>query len=116
IDGTCEMAVPPGELTVEVRKGPEFPPLREAVHLPAGKLALRFAVRRWTDLRGVGWYSGDTRAHFLSPHSALLEAAAEDLAVVNLLASETRVASRDGHTYTTFPSLTAFSGQQSCLE
>src|SRR5919197_1123252 len=35
IDGTCEIAVPPGELTVEVRKGPEYRPLHERVSLPA---------------------------------------------------------------------------------
>ncbi len=116
IDGTCEIALPPGELTVEIRKGPEYRPLRETVALPAGKMALRFAVERWTDLRAEGWYAGDTRAHFLSPHAALLEAAAEDLAVVNLLACVTTVASQDGHTHPAFPNLLAFSGQQPCLE
>src|SRR5262249_23751661 len=68
IDGSCEIAVPPGELTVEATKGPEYRPLRETVRLPAGKLALRFAIERWTDLRVDGWYSGDTRAHYFSPH------------------------------------------------
>src|SRR5437879_9526233 len=46
IDGTCEIALPPGELTVEVHKGPAYRPLREVVQLPAGKLALRFAIER----------------------------------------------------------------------
>src|SRR5262249_14878862 len=35
IDGTCEIAVPPGELTVAARKGPEHRPLHETVKLPA---------------------------------------------------------------------------------
>jgi hypothetical protein len=116
IDGTCELALPPGDITIEARKGPEYRPLRHTLVLPLGKLALRLAVERWTDLRAEGWYSGDTRAHFLPPHAALLEAAAEDLAVVNLLAGETTVASRDGHTYPAYPNLLAFSGQQPCLE
>jgi hypothetical protein len=116
IDGSCEIAIPPGELTVEATKGPEYRPLRETVRLPAGKLALRFAIERWTDLRADGWYSGDARAHVLSPHAALLEAQAEGLAVVNLLASETAIAGRDGQTYPAFPNLIAFSGQQPCLE
>ncbi len=116
IDGSCEIAVPPGELIVEATKGPEYRPLRETVHLPAGKLALRFAIERWTDQLADGWYSGDTRAHFLSPHAALLEAQAEDLAVGNLLAGATVVASMDGQTYTAYPNLVAFSGQQPCLE
>jgi hypothetical protein len=116
IDGTCETALPAGELTVEVQKGPEYRPLRQVVNLPAGKLALRFAIERETNLRQSGWFSGDTRAHFLSPHAALLEAAAEDLAVVHLLAREMRLLASDGQAYMTYPNLPAFSGQQPCLE
>jgi hypothetical protein len=72
IDGTCEIAVPSGELIIEAGKGPEYRPLCERVNLVAGKMALRLAIERWTDLRAEGWYSGDTRAHFLTPHAALL--------------------------------------------
>src|SRR5262245_44353664 len=92
VDGGCEVALPASvPLSVEIDKGPEYVPVRETVRLGAGQMALRFAVRRWTNLRERGWYSGDARAHFLSPHAALLEAAAEDLAVVHLLATETFV-------------------------
>lgn len=116
IDGTCEIALPPGELTVEATKGPEYRPFRETVHLPAGKLALRFAVERTDNLRESDWCSGDIRAHALSPHAALLEAAAEDLAVVNLMAREFTMQAADGQAYVTRPNLLAFSGQDSCLE
>jgi hypothetical protein len=116
IDGSCEIAVLPGELTVEAVKGPEYRPLRETVDLPAGKLALRFVIERWTDLRQSDWYSGDIRAHAMSPHAALLEAAAEDLAVVNLLAREVAAQTADGQTYLTIPNLLAFSGQKPCVE
>jgi hypothetical protein len=115
-DGGCEIELPPGELFVRATKGPEYEPLQEAVRLSAGKLALRFEIKRWTNQREKGWYSGDTRAHFVSPHAALLEAAAEDLAVVNLLACETPIAGRDGHTYSSYANLLDFSGQQPCLE
>jgi hypothetical protein len=118
IDGTCEIAVPTGDLTIEVRKGPEYRPLRQTVTLPPGKMALRFAVERWTDLRAEGWYSGDTRAHSLTPHAALLEAAAEDLSVVHLLAHQQVVVDGVGTDpiyYTTYPNLIAFSGQQPCV-
>src|SRR3954469_5179372 len=91
IDGTCEVPLPPGPVHVEISKGPEYVPLRTDTALAPGKLALRFTLERWADPRREGWYSGDTRAHFLTPHAALLEAAAEDLAVVNLLACECRV-------------------------
>ena len=76
IDGTCEVRLPPGPLTVALHKGPEFKPLVSDLTLTPGKLALRFEVERWTDLRAERWYSGDTRSHFLTPHAALLEAAA----------------------------------------
>src|SRR5262249_40298133 len=107
IDGGCEINLPAGTIAVSVRKGPEDRPLHQHTELAAGKMALRFTVERWIDLRAEGWYSGDTRAHFLSPHAALLEAAAEDLAVVNLLAFQL-----DSKKYPSVPGLLAFSGQQ----
>jgi hypothetical protein len=116
IDGTCEIALPAGELTVEATKGPHYRPLNQQVHLPAGKLALRFSIECPTDWRQSGMMSGDARAHFLAPHAALLEAAAEDLEVVNLLARELVIHAADGQSYRTTPNLIAFSGQRPCLE
>jgi hypothetical protein len=115
IDGSCEIDLPPGELAIQATKGPEYEPLCESAHLPSGKLSLRFEIKRWTNQRESGWYSGDTRAHFLTPHAALLEAGAEDLAVVNLLACESAFASRRGDICQAYPNLLAFSGQQPCL-
>lgn len=102
IDGACEVPLPAGPIHVEITKGPEYQPLKTIVELPPGKMALRFTVERWTDLRTQGWYSGDTRVHGLTPHAALLEGAGEGLAVVNLLAWQTH-------------NLLAFSGQQPAL-
>ncbi|HXG11054.1 MAG TPA: CehA/McbA family metallohydrolase [Gemmataceae bacterium] len=116
IDGTCEARLTPGTIRVEVDKGPEYVPLREEIALAPGKLALRLTIKRWTDLRAQGWYSGDTRCHFLTPHAALLEAAAEDLAVVNLLAAEYEVPGPLGRTYQAISNILAFSGQQPALE
>lgn len=116
IDGTCEIAVPPGMLTIEATKGPAFKPLRETTNLPLGKMALRFQIERILDFERDGWYSGDVRAHNISPHAALLEAAAEDLAIVHVLARATPMLSADGHSYITYPNLEAFSGQQAALE
>jgi hypothetical protein len=115
IDGTCEVRLPPGRVTVSISKGPEYRPVRTEVDRPAGKLALRFQVERWADLRAESWYSGDTRAHFLSPHAALLEAAAEDVAVVNLLAWEFLVPGLEGQR-PSIPNILAFSGQRPALE
>jgi hypothetical protein len=116
IDGACEVRLPPGPIRVEASKGFEYKPIDERLHLAAGKLALRFDLERWADLRGEGWYSGDAWAHFLPPHAALLEAAAEDVAVVNLLALETVLPSESGRRLPALPNILAFSGQAAALE
>jgi hypothetical protein len=117
IDGACEMPLPPGvPLRVQATKGPEYAPLDQTVTLGTGQMTLRFAVERWTDSRANGWVSVDSRCHFVPPHAALLEAAAEDLDVVNLLATPVPVLALDGNTYTATPNLPAFSGQATALE
>jgi hypothetical protein len=116
IDGSCEIRLPAGPIQVEISKGPEYLPQRLETVLSSGKLALRFTVERWTNLRAQQWYSGDTRAHFLTPHGALLEGMAEDLAVVNLLAVECRVPGPYQKVYPAVPNLLAFSGQSPVLE
>jgi hypothetical protein len=124
IDGACEAALPATPVLVEIHKGPEYQPVRQQIALGPGKLALRFELKRLADLRQEGWYSGDIRAFCLSPHAALLEAAAEDLAIVNLLATdEFWIASTSGtiepverRKYPAIPNILAFSGQKPALE
>lgn len=117
IDGACEIRLPANvPLRVQALKGPEFVPLDETVTLGPGQMAMRFSVSRWSDLAEDGWIAGDSRCHFLPPHSAALEGAAEGLAVVNLLASVQPLPSQDGTAYTTVPNLLAFSGQEPALE
>jgi len=116
-DGSCEIILPADvPLHLEISKGPEYRPIRETVTLKPGKMALRFTIERWTDTRAEGWKRADTRCHFLSPHDALLEAAAENLDLVYLLATEHDSPSNDGHLYRVTPNLTAFSGQQPIVE
>jgi hypothetical protein len=112
IDGTCEVQAPAGPLLVEASKGPEYIPLRQEVPLGIGQLTVRLAIERWCDQRSNGWHAGDGRVHALTPHAALLEAAAEDVAVVNLLAEERHPA--DGPPE--IPNILAFSGQRPALE
>lgn len=122
IDGACEVLLPPGTLHVDIHKGPEFVPVQRTVELGVGQISLRFAVERRSDLRKEGWYGGDIWCGGLSPHAALLEGAAEDLAVVNLLASESHegrlnVRTEEHRVFTTgHPNLLAFSGQTPALE
>ncbi len=117
IDGACEIPLPSGvPLRIQATKGPEYTPLDETVTLGPGQLTLRLPIARWTDSRADGWVSVDTRCHFLTPHDALLEAAAEGVDVVNLLAVAQRFPAQNGTAYLTFPNLTAFSGQVPALE
>ncbi len=117
IDGSCEIRLPAAvPLRVRIEKGPEFAAVDESVILGPGQMALRFAVERWSNVRESRWFPGDVRSHFLSPQLALLEAAAEDLAVANVLACETAVPSQDGQTYLTVSNLAAFSGESPALE
>ena len=113
IDGNCEVKLPAGNLRVQVSKGFEYTPLDRDIALAPGQLALRLNIERWIDLRAEGWYSGDARAHFLSPQGALLEAAAEDLAVVDLLATRER---GEGARSSSIPNILAFSGQRPALQ
>ena len=117
IDGTCEVYLPASPIVVEISKGPEYRPIRRDLSLGPGKLALRFAMDRWTDLRAQGWCSGDANALLPMPHAALLEGAAEDLAVINLLAREVKIKSaRRNRHRRAIPNILAFSGQAPALE
>lgn len=113
IDGACEILLPPDPVEVEIGKGPEYVPIEREVTLGPGKMALRFVIERRQNLPARGWFAGDARCHELSPHAALLEGAAEGLALVNLLARERR--SRFVESDNTLSQLEAFSGQVPCL-
>jgi len=56
--------LPPGELTVEFTRGPEYRRLRREVEIPkAGKAELSFQLERWIDPAAFGFYSGDHHIH-----------------------------------------------------
>lgn len=110
VDGGAEMVIPPGAVRIEARRGFEYLPLDTTTELKPGQLAVRVQIKRWTDERERGWYSGDVAAFEIDPFAALLEGAAEDLAVVNVLAREL-----DAGPATRVPNLTAFSGATTAL-
>ena len=88
VPGEFNTDMPVGDVFVEVTKGFEYTPLRAKVTIRPGQRELKLKVRRWTDLRSEGWVTADTHVHFLSPQTAWLEAQAEGVNVVNLLASQ----------------------------
>jgi hypothetical protein len=116
VDGSCEIALPAGiPLRIQAFRGPEWTPLDTTVALGAGRMAVRLEMVRWFDRHAEGWRSVDSRCHFLSPHAALLEAAAEDVDDVNLLSHVHYFLARDGNTYPAIPNAAAFSGQTPAL-
>src|SRR4051812_22738328 len=74
ISGECEIALPPGELRVRIRKGIDYAPIDQEMSLPAGKMALRLSIER--KLPADGQKQVDCRCHFLTPHAAQLDGAA----------------------------------------
>jgi len=80
--------MPTGDVYVEICKGFEYKPVRTKVTIRRGQKGLKLKIDRWKDLRSQGWVTADTHVHFLSPHTAWLEAQAEGVNVVNLLASQ----------------------------
>jgi len=88
VDGHFRIEVPPGPVLVEVSKGFEYTPIRTQVDIEPGQTELTLRLDRLADGRRDGWVTGDTHVHFLSPDTALLEAKAEGINVVNLLAAQ----------------------------
>jgi hypothetical protein len=82
------LQLPEGRYEMEIQRGPEYEPEHRAFEVRDGTVpSLDIPMKRWIHMAERGWYSGDTHTHFLSPHSARLEAEGEDLNVINVLLS-----------------------------
>ncbi len=88
IDGKCQGWLPRGEVIVDVARGFEYEPVREAVNIDPDQRELILRLKRWVNMADNRWFSGDTHVHFLSTMGALLEGSGEGLDVVNLLQSQ----------------------------
>jgi len=88
VDGTFQIELPPGEVYVEMTKGFEHQAVRRKIEIQPGQRELTLEIPRLTNLRTKGWVTADTHTHFLSPSTALLEAQAEGLNLINLLAAQ----------------------------
>ena len=83
------LPVPNGSYAMEVFRGMEYAPETVRFQVTEGKATdLKVRLKRWSDVRKEGWYSGDTHTHFLDPHTGILETQAEDLHVLNILATK----------------------------
>ena len=117
IDGQCEVPLPAGvPLRIRAWHGPEWTPLDRTMTLGAGQLSLRFDMDRAIDRGARGWKCLDLRTHELGPFEAWLEARAEDMDAVQLLARPGTMLAADGHSYATAKNLLAFGGATSILD
>lgn len=88
IDGECEVDLPLGTVYVEIMRGYETTPIRDSFTVTADTDTVTFHLDKVLRWREKGWVTADTHVHFLTPQTALLEGQAEDVHVVNLLASQ----------------------------
>lgn len=88
IDGKCQGWMPRGEVLVDVARGFEYEPLRTKVHIAPGQRELTLRLKRNHHMNAQRYFSGDPHVHFLTTHGGLVEAAGEDLDVVNILLSQ----------------------------
>lgn len=100
IDGHCEGWLPRGRVIVDIARGFEYEPLRTEVTIAPDQRELTLQLRRWIDMNGKGWFSGDTHVHSLSTQGGHFEARGEDLDVVHLLATQV------GHAFDSIEELT----------
>ena len=88
VDGAFQVELPVGEVYVEIMKGFEYEAVRRRITIEPGQRELDLEIPRFIDLRSQGWVTADTHVHFISPSTAMLEAQAEGLNLIHLLAAQ----------------------------
>ncbi len=91
--GSFEHVVPAGSYTVEAMHGFEYYPAASTVAVvPNTKTAITLRLRRMTNLKAEGWYSGSNHVHMNyagnlhnTPENLVFMARAEDLGVIGQL-------------------------------
>ena len=88
VPGRFSIELPAGTAHVEAIRGFGYRPVRRSIEVDDVKAPLTLALDRVAGPSGDGWVAADCHVHFISPTSALLQARAEDVDVVNLLATQ----------------------------
>ena len=88
VAGRFRIDLPVGEVEAEVVGGFDRRPYRARLPIGPSTIRLELPLDRTLDLHGGRWVTADTHVHFLAPSTALLQAAAEDIDLVNLLAAQ----------------------------
>jgi len=88
VPGRFAIDLPVGAVEVEVVGGFDRTPHGATIDIDPSTRRLELPLDRTVDLHRGRWVTADSHVHFLSPSTALLQAAAEDVDVVNLLAAQ----------------------------
>lgn len=85
VPGRFPIVLPPGPVEMEIVHGFSHRPVRRTIEMDAGDAPLVVPLEA---VDADGWTAVDGHVHFISPTSALLQARAEGVAIVNLLATQ----------------------------
>ncbi len=91
VPGPLDMALPPGEYDIVIRRGIEHLPIFDTINVePRKTVDKRYRLSHWVDMRGLGWYTGDDHVHnrIMSDDDARRLMAwiqAEDIHVANIV-------------------------------
>jgi hypothetical protein len=88
VPGRFAVDLPVGSVDVEAVGGFDRLPYRARVEVDPATRRIDLPLDRAIDLHAGRWVTADTHVHFLAPSTALLQAAAEDVDLVNLLAAQ----------------------------
>lgn len=90
VPGRFPIELPDGGVQVEVVRGFGYRPLVRSLDIDGdgGRAPLVLPLEPVDGPAGAGWIAVDCHVHFISPTSALLQARAEGIAIVNLLATQ----------------------------
>ncbi len=88
VAGEFAIDLPPGVVEIEAVAGFDRRPSRTRHEIGSDTHEITIDLERAFDLRAAGWVTVDAHVHFLAPSTALLQAAAEDVNLVHLLATQ----------------------------
>lgn len=93
-NGMCEMEVPVGDYELTIARGPEYAVVHRNLTITSEQTnETDVNLKRWTNQRTKGWYSGESHIHanygygewYNSPRTMLEQSTGEDLIVSNFM-------------------------------
>ncbi|MGH8017444.1 MAG: CehA/McbA family metallohydrolase [Opitutaceae bacterium] len=106
-DGRFEVRVPPGPVSIEIRKGYEYRPVKLTLSIEGREtLDVEVPLERAIDMAALGWYSGGTHIHMErtgdNDETLLTVTSAKDVRYAYLLSMNNRGYDPAGVKYETF--------------